>query len=242
MEQLLQEEYNKLDECERSSLEKFNIINNIIQIKLDNIPNQGYNNDITIDIKKMINYHIQVGEEAPLNYDSIKAKKFGEMISIFPIKDKLLLIDYFLRQLEKSAFKNEIKEFQKLKSELTLRNSISTFSLNSFLNIIILFPLHNIFFLLVTVLFIGFLTGIILLPEINPFFGVLDFKLNYTQIAENKFINHFLNVCGYLSGLDDDFLKPLNSTTYASIIIGKFIMFIYVSCLIVNKLTEYIKR
>lgn len=244
MTELLDEEYQKLVDNQISATKRLGYQNNIIQIKIENSDLKSHNHDVSIDIKNYINISIEVGEEGSHKYDAIKAEKFEEFISSFPLQEKLYYIDYFLRQLQKSEFRDEVRSFQKLKSKLIILDSLRKFYYpKSFIKFMINFPLYNVLSLLFTLLLVGLITATISLPAPLPLMSWLDFDITYIDFSENKTLNHFLNILGGLSGMNDDIkVKPNDEFTFILFFIGKVFMFIYVTSLVLNKLTELIKR
>lgn len=244
MTEFLEEEYTKLsDELKMPNL-KLGYLNNIIQIKIENSEYKSHKHDISIDIKNYINLSITVSEEGQHRYDNIKANKFEEFITPFSFEEKIYYINYFLRQLQKSEFRDEVRSFQKLKSKLIILKSLKTiYYPKSFFKFIINFPLYNLFTLFVTLLIVGLLAAIISLPAPFSFMFLLDFEVEYVDFSNNKILNHFLNILGCLAGINEDLtFKPNNEFTFFVLFIGKMFMFIYVTSLVLNKLTELIKR
>lgn len=243
---LIEEEYAKLYSDSLSSSGRCNIINNIIQIKLSEPTLSEIGQDLSIDIKKYLNALIEQAESARIGYDSIEVKKVNEILASLNFRERLIFIDYFIRQLRKCSFENEIVNFQKLKTITILKQAIAE---NNFYKpsgiwlICIYFPLYNIWSLFFTFIIICFLIAIVLFPAPTELMAWLNIDIKYQQISSNYIVNHFLNVFGSLAGVQIDFkLIPKNSFTMLIFLISKILAFIYVANYLVNKLGEYLKR
>ncbi|MCD8440902.1 hypothetical protein [Tenacibaculum finnmarkense] len=243
MEEILKKEYSKLL-CENiTPTGKVNLLNNIVQFKLNETEYKKFHNDLSIDIKRYLNSLIELAENGARNYDIINEDKLMFLNEV-SFSDKIIYIDYFIRILEKSAFKEDIKTLQKIKYESILKQSWQNiWSFKSILNILIYFPLYNIYTLLVSLILITLITNLILLPAPFNFMSLLCFKIDYLTISSNYNYNHFLNVTSSLIGVNNKFsITPLDSKSMIILIFGKIFVFFYVVTLIFNKLTDLIKR
>lgn len=243
---LIEEEYAKLNNSQLTISGKCNIVNNIIQLKLSEPSLREINRDLSIDIKMYLNSLIEQAEFARIGYDSIEVKKVNEILSGLDLKERLIFIDYFIRQLQKCSFETEIVNFQKLKTRTILKQAISKSNFYKPLNIwlvCIYFPLYNIWSLFLTFIIICFLLAVVLLPAPYEIMECLNVEMNYQIISSNKIFNHFLNVFGLLATLQTDFkIVPKNSLTMILFIATKILAFLYVANFLFNKLGEYLKR
>lgn len=243
MKELLNEEYDRLKNTSLSEQGVYNTLNNIVQIKIEEPHLVKLNNDLSVDFKKMIIASIELAETAPNRYDSIKASKFKEMIHSFSQIDRILYLNYMIRQLQKSSFEQEIKEFQKLRTLTILNHSLRNFSFRNLIRIVIYFPLVSILTMLLTLGAFGMIYSLILLPAPFEWMGILKFKIQYTEISDNNVVNHFLNSMASLVGANDGFeLSPKNTLTAIIVILGKTFTLLYVAVLIKNKLDQFINR
>ncbi|WP_233900501.1 hypothetical protein [Tenacibaculum piscium] len=243
MEEIIKNEYSKLL-CENiTPTGKVNLLNNIVQFKLNEIQYQKFHNDLSIDIKRYLNSLIELAENGARNYDIINEDKLMFLNEV-SFSDKKLYIDYFIRILEKSAFKEDITTLQKIKYESILKYSWQNFwSLKSIFNILIYFPLYNIYTLFITLSLITLAANIILLPAPFTFMSFLCYKIDYLTISDNYYYNHVLNITSALIGVNNKFsIIALDSKSMIVLILGKIFIFFYVVTLIFNKLTDLIKR
>lgn len=244
MTNLLNEEYNKLETLNISTTGKSNILNNIIEIKLNENQLINHKNHISVDIKKYLISIIDVAELGPIKYDEIRERKIKELINRLGSNEKIYYLNFLIRQLQKSSFENEIKTFQKLRIKTILTNSISDiFNFKSIIKIFIYFPLYNLLTLSITLFIIAIISSLIILPSPFSFMEMFNFKIEYTKLCENKIFNHFINVFSSLIGVNEDFkIKPQNAFSAISIMIGKIFIFSYVIIFIFNKFSDYLKR
>ena len=244
MKEILELEYDKLDKLSITPTGKVNLLNNIIQFKLHETEFTNFKNDLSIDIKRYLNSLVDLAENGPRKYDIINENKINELLENVEYNDKINYINYLIRILEKSSFKDDIKKFQKLRYKTILKNSIDNhWSLKSICNIIIYFPLLNIYTLTTTLLFIVLIANLILLPAPFKFMEFLNYKIEFINLSENYFLNHFTNVTSALIGVNNGFkITPLNIGSMILLVVGKIFIFAYVVSLIFNKLTDLIKR
>jgi hypothetical protein len=237
MKEILKKEYFKLEKNDITPTGKVNLLNNIVQFKLNEIEYQKFNNDLSIDIKRYLNSLVDLAENGARKYDIINDDKIMFLNDV-DFSDKIKYINYFIRILEKSAFKDDIEELQKIK------HSWSNFwSCQSVLNILIYFPLYNIYTLSISLLIITLIANLILLPAPFDVLAFLNYKIEYLTISDNKVYNHFINITSGLIGVNGRFsITPLDSKSMIILILGKIFIFSYVVTLIFNKLTDLIKR
>lgn len=244
MIQFLEGEYNKLENIEISLTGKSNILNNIVQIKLTETYLNNHKNDISIDIKKYLISIIELAELGPIKYDEIRERKIIELLNQLNNKEKLYYLNFLIRQLQKSSFENEIRTFQKLRINTILKSSTQDFfNYKSILNLLIYFPLLNLFTLSVTLFVVALISSLILMPAQLSWMAIFDFKIVYQNICINDNLNHFLNVFSSLIGVNEDFkIKPENEFSMIGLMIGKIFLFSYVIVFILNKFSDYLKR
>jgi hypothetical protein len=243
MKEILKKEYFKLEKNDITPTGKVNLLNNIVQFKLNEIEYQKFNNDLSIDIKRYLNSLVDLAENGARKYDIINDDKIMFLNDV-DFSDKIKYINYFIRILEKSAFKDDIEELQKIKYKSILKHSWSNFwSCQSVLNILIYFPLYNIYTLSISLLIITLIANLILLPAPFDVLAFLNYKIEYLTISDNKVYNHFINITSGLIGVNGRFsITPLDSKSMIILILGKIFIFSYVVTLIFNKLTDLIKR
>jgi hypothetical protein len=243
MKEILKKEYFKLEKNDITPTGKVNLLNNIVQFKLNEIEYQKFNNDLSIDIKRYLNSLVDLAENGARKYDIINDDKIMFLNDV-DFSDKIKYINYFIRILEKSAFKDDIEELQKIKYKSILKHSWSNFwSFQSVLNILIYFPLYNIYTLSISLLIITLIANLILLPAPFDVLAFLNYKIEYLTISDNKVYNHFINITSGLIGVNGRFsITPLDSKSMIILILGKIFIFSYVVTLIFNKLTDLIKR
>lgn len=244
MIKFLEEEYNKLEDDVYSITGKSNILNNIVEIKFNETELKNHKNHISVDIKKYLISIIELAELGPIKYDEIRERKIIELLNRLEKEEKIYYLNFLIRQLQKSSFENEIKTFQKLRIKTILQNSINDlFKLKSILNILIYFPLYNLFTLFITLLIVALISGLILLPAQLSWMSILDFKVSYLNICSNFNSNHFLNIFSSMIGVNEDFkIKPKNEFSMIALMIGKIFLFSYVIVFIFNKFSDYLKR
>lgn len=243
MEEIIKNEYSKLL-CENiTPTGKVNLLNNIVQFKLNETEYQKFHNDLSIDIKRYLNSLIELAENGARNYDIINEDKLMFLNEV-SFSDKIIYIDYFIRILEKSAFKEDIKTLQKIKYKSILKHSWQNFwDFKSIFNILIYFPLYNIYTLFISLIVITLIANLILLPAPFTFMSLLCYKIDYLTISGNYYYNHFLNITSSLIGVNNKFsITALDSKSMIILILGKIFVFFYVVTLIFNKLTDLIKR
>lgn len=244
MKEILEKEYEKLNKLEVSPRGKVNILNNIIQFKLNENDCLNYKNDLSIDIKRYLNSLVNLAENGARNYDIINENMIEELLNNFNYEEKIKYLDYLIRVLEKSAFKEDIKKFQKLRYTTIINQSkADVWNVNSLFNLVIYYPLVSVKTLIITLLIVTFLANVILLPAPYEFMGLMDFKITYLHLSEQELINHVLNVTSSLLGVNSSFsVIPQDEKSMLFLILGKIFLFSYVISLVFNKLTELIKR
>ena len=244
MNDFLDEEYEKLKNNKLSPIGRRSILNNIVQIKLKEKQCSNFNNDISIDIKKLINSIIDVAENASQRYDGIDKNAIVKLTSNFSYKVQISYLDYTIRQLQKSSFTNEIKLFQQIRIEIILKYEIKKiYKPKSFAKLAFYAPLYNVWTLLATIISIGILGALISLPAPCDFMRWYTFELTYLKVVDNFTLNHFINVISSMVGINDEFkIKTNDGFTLAVFIFVKCFVFIYVSSMLFSKLTDYLKR
>ncbi len=244
MQELLSNEYEKLKSDNLSITGKVNILNNIIQFKLNEIKFQNFNHNLSIDVKYYFNSLIELAEMGPNNYDTISLDRIDELLQKINYNDRIIYLNYFIRLLEKGSFKNELKEFQKIKNQEIVKNSIKNFlNINSIWKLFIYFPLINIYSLFLTLFIILVIINLILLPAPFEFMEILNYDLSYLELSDNFFLNHSINITSALIGANPNFkITPLDITSIILLVIGKLFIYIYVISLVLGKLTDLIKR
>jgi hypothetical protein len=243
MQELLEKEYQKISKDDLSLTGKVNLLNNIIQLKLNEDSLRNYYQDLSVDIKRYLNSLVALIEGAPRNYDIIDTEKLSFLGSV-PYKHRIIYIDYLIRILEKSAFKNEIRNLQRFRCKIILKySSEHLWRLTSIPSILIYFPLYNIYSLITSLVLITLVANLILMPACYSWMSWLNFELNYQNLSDHIVLNHFLNITAGLLSLPVDFsIKPQNEISTIIMIFGKIFIFSYVATLIFNKLTDLIKR
>ncbi|MFK7000743.1 hypothetical protein [Flavobacterium oreochromis] len=245
MEELLREEYIKIKNNDVSSSARANIINNIIQIKLKEKTFKNYHQNISLDIKDYLNAIINQAESASIGYDSIQKHNIENILEEFTLNEKLYYINFFIRQLQKNCFEEEISKFQSLRTRTIIKHVISKKNIlkcKSLWLFLIHFPQYNIFTLIFTFLLIGTSIILILLPAPFDFMQWLNFEIIYQNVSKNNFLNHVLNVFSSLVGIESDFkIIPKNEFSMFLYILSKIIAFLYVANYLFNKLVDFIK-
>lgn len=241
----LENEYNKLDDSNLNATSKVNLLNNIIQVKIDNLSYRNVRNDLSIDIKMFLSAIIDLAEYGPHKYDTINDESI--MLIFNSLKDdqeKLYYIEYFIRQLQKSSFEIEIKKYQKIKIKTIIKISKKKiWHPKSIFDILLYYPAYNILNLCITLFLIAVILSIITLPAPFEIMGMLNYKIEYFALSNTFLYNHFLNVISSLIGVNDEFkVVPLDCSSMIILIFGKIFMYIYVIVYIFNKLTDYLKR
>ena len=244
MKKLLEEEYKKLLSAELTPNGKVNILNNIVQFKISETEFVDCKNDLSIDIKRYLDALIELAEKGARNYDIINENQLRELLNNFSHQEKIAYLDYFIRILEKSAFKDDIKKLQKLKYITIVKYNLKTiWKPTSVFKILIHFPLYNIITLSVTLIIIGLIANIVLLPAPLKIMQIINVRLELLPISNNIVVNHFINVSANLIGVNSEFkIIPLDTKSMIVLMLGKIFMFSYVATLIFNKLTDLIKR
>lgn len=244
--QMLAEEYVKLNNLNITSSGKCNVLNNIIQIKLQENKFIDFKQSITIDVKQFLNEIIIKAETSQVGYDNIDINSIHGVINNFSFKEKIIFTDYFIRQLKKSSFENEAKNFQRLKNKIIIKEIISpsaNFKLENIYLFILYFPLYNLFTCLITFLIIALFAALILLPAPYEFMGWLRFEISYHNFSSSFLTNHILNIFGALVGVETDFkIMPKDGFTIFFFILSKIVAFIYIVNYLFNKIGEYLNR
>lgn len=244
MKDIIENEYRKLSN-NLSCSGKCNVLNNIIQLKLSELEFKNVTQHISIDIKNYLNSLVDQAESASIGYDSIEVIKVKELLKDFSLNEKLTYIDYFIRQLQKSSFENEIKSFQRLKTQSIISHTLARNQFYKPCNIysfIVNFPLLNIFTLVLTFLFIGLLISVVLLPAPFKFMEFLNFEISYQNLSSSYFLNHLVNTFGFFVGIENQFsILAKDTFTMLAYLISKVIIFVYVGNVLFNKLSEFLK-
>jgi hypothetical protein len=243
LKEILECEYQKLEDINISATGKVNLLNNIVQFKLNESEFQNFKNDLSIDIKRYLNSLVELAENGARNYDIINDDKI-EFLESVEYKDKIKYIEYFIRILENSSFKDDIKKLQKFKYKVILKDSLSNFwKFQSIFKIIIYYPLYNTFSLFISLILITLFANLILLPAPLEKLAFLNYDIEYLNLTENRIFNHFINVTSALIGVNNKFnITPLDGKSMFFLILGKIFIFSYVVTLIFNKITDLIKR
>lgn len=244
MEDFLRNEYEKLNSTALTVTGKCNILNNIVQLKFQEPELVNYKNDISVDIKKYLISIIDVAELGAKNYDTIKDEKIAELVHNLNKTDKVIYIDYWIRQLQKSSFDDEVKKFQKLKTKILIGNAVNdVWHLKSWLQLFAYIPIYNVCTLIITLIIIAFVSCVVLLPAPNDFMGIFNYNIEYTQFSDNFYINHFTNIISSLVGVNSDFkIESRDFLSQFALIVAKVFIFIYVITVLLNKLSDLIKR
>lgn len=246
MKTLIETEYLKLNSKEFSASGVCNILNNIIQIKLNEPSLRNFGQNISADLKQYLNALINQSESSSFGYDSIEVKKIKEILLEFTLSESLQYLDFFIRQLQKNSFEAEIRCFQKFKYWLILKHSFKKNNLYKpryLLNICLYLPQYSFFSLLLTLFIIASFVAIVLMPAPIEFMGIFDFQIKYQSLSSNFVLNHLMNLFGYFVGLETEFeIVPLNVFSMGAIILSKIFSFLFIANYLFSKLGDFLKR
>lgn len=243
MEDLLFDEYSKLSTCKNPEV-RLNLLNNIIRIKLDNRNYSNYRKSLYQDLRAFIKTNIEVAQTSDFRYDHLKLNIFQDLISSLDLEEQLKLTDHYLRLLEQSSFKEEMKHIFNLKYKtLLLINLKKWYQPKHFLNIITYYPLISLKTLGISLAAICILCVLITLPAPLPFLGILNLKLNYVEYSTNSFLNHSINIISHLLSISTNFkIQAQDIFSGFCLILGKGISILFIGSILFNKLIEYFKR
>lgn len=221
---------------------KLNIINTIISIKRENIDLMNHNLNYSVDVKKYMNVLCSLEETTPVNYDNIKITQFEQVLEVLNFRDRISLLNYFLRQLRNHNFEDEIIKCQKLKTRITFKHRIKKWynPKNAFL-LIADFPTYSLVLLMTSILFIFIIYFVFTLPAIAPIF--IFYKVEYSKFSDSFLLNHLLNTISGILQLDTDFrVKPINYKGIILSIVAKIAFFMIVTNYLLSKFIEITKR
>lgn len=246
MNSLLDDEYGKLQSSCLTASGKSNILNNIIQYKLSEPSFINHRQNFSVDIKDYLNSLIYQAEQASVGYDLIKVNNIDDLLKSIDSDQRIVYVDYFIRQLQKSSFNSEIRDFQKLRTKIIIETIISRkriYKVKSIVSLFVYIPLYNWVSLFATIFLIGILIAIILFPAPYKFMQLLNFEITYQHISQSYVVNHILNILGSFVGISTEFkLVPRDSLTMVIYIYAKIICYLYIVSFLLNKLGEFIKE
>lgn len=243
IKRILDEEYNKLGE-NYSDRVKFDVLNNIIQIKKANTEYKDYQRSLYQDFKKFIHFNIKLADSADYRYDNLKIESFENLAKKLYKNKQVNLIDFYIRKLERSSFRREIKKLQSLRYKTIVSTSIREMYKPLALSRIIFYaPLINIYSLIISFLIIAFFSILATLKAPIQDIAIFNFHIIYEDISNYYFLNHAINILTNLVGLSSKF-KIVGKDLFSQItlICGKIFSVIFITSILFNKLTDFLRR
>ena len=239
LDELLNDEYENLKKAEKYSI-KFNIISNIIQIKNENNSLNRINQTLRKDLTDLIEYQIGQSQESQLGYNKIQLELIKEIASgIDDLNLRLSFLAQLVKKLSDNGFENEKSYLQNLLNGHKIVYFFRNLSFTNFFLLIHAIISYNLLTLIVGLLLYWGVISIFLLPTENLNFQLL--KIEYINIHNNEYYNHFLNVLSLIVIDDGMEITPLNARGLALVIMAKILFFALIGNFVFVKLYEKFK-
>jgi len=242
MKELILKQYGSLADESLSVKNKCNILNNIIEMKIEESQFHQVGQSISKDFKLYFRNLVLLQDDTSTLYDSIKIDCIKAQLEQLEYAIQIDLIEYFKRKLNVAGHEYYSKKLSSVEYELKIKHYKKDFlSFKSLYNLVTTFPLHGLFNVLISLLIIYIVFALFTLPAFYPYFSL--FEIQYHDFSDHFYLNHFTNTLSYLFALETDFkIKPVNTLGVILAVIVKITFILIVINTLAAKALEYIKR
>ncbi|PHO14403.1 hypothetical protein [Malaciobacter marinus] len=215
MEELLENMIKNMKNSNDNN-EKFSLLENIITLESDY---ENYRKLLYKDIKKWLYLYIKVNQNKNFTYDEIVFDKVLKKIELVPIEQKIPLVNYFIRLLNKEFLIEEISIYENYKKDLEIKSLKEEKKYFSYLIKLSTKNLSNLLYtLIVSLIFFA-----IVWFNLNSF-SPEKFPFKIVDFVGDRGINYFINILYILFSFEDTQLK----TIYELFLIGSIKLYFYV--------------
>lgn len=206
---LIDERYFALEGVGLKAEKRFNLLNEIIQLKIaSDLELKSYKQTVYLDIKHFLQTYIQCLLDRDSNYDVINFDAVTEKLDILDTDERINILKFFERALKKEYLTSDAKKCYFLRRPFELQLCWESKQKKHKLRYLMLYATKNIVTILIAFLILIFLYSLLTLPSTLPyhFFYVVDYP--FTGV---DFLDHFLSVlCSLLELHPDTKIEPIN--------------------------------
>ncbi|HTA63767.1 MAG TPA: hypothetical protein VK835_14990 [Bacteroidia bacterium] len=212
-------------------------INDIISIKELLI---SYNEKYSVytDIKKCFLYYIKASEEQEHDYSEISLKFIENKIKAFPLKEKISLLSFFMRNLKKNGHDEIASNCKELIHAEKIRLCWQEKGLTNVIKFISIWSTQTMWHLVITILVFFLFTTIALLPA--PLICMEWIEVKKESFSSNYFINHLANTISLLFDFDEG--VKVKGNNIGGVILIMFSKVIFISIIINYFVKEIIEK
>lgn len=230
---ILTKEQGRLEES-LSITEKLNILYNLIILK-----NSFGIHNFYKDVKKIIDYYIELIKTSDFGYDSINYKKLDKVLQCLSSEEQISFLKYSISIISRELPEHDIDWFLSKLNKAEINNIIRKRSIIMYPKILFLFAGTEVLNLIIVFIVFILITYIILLPA--PYSSWEIFNLHYVNYSSNFFINHLLNILSLFGNIDTDFkIVSRNGLGLVVLIFAKIVFVLLIVNFIYKKLSEKI--
>ena len=234
MENLILEIEEKISKINNPTFAKANHIFYLIQIKRNMAGNYNGSTTIYIDVKNFIQVYVKSIENRDSGYDLLKLEKIDKAIDCINfIEQRYALYEYAYRVLKINGFENECDS---LKLKINRLRTLKLKSEKRYVKSFIHKWSYDLKSILITIIVLFIINGVIFLPA--PVGWMQVYNINYNTFSAEFLSNHYLNLLGYVTGIEDTL--EVTTSSIRGLLLLIFIKFIYI-LFIGNFLLEKIK-
>lgn len=224
----------QISEIREHSFGKANLIFSLIQLKQASGNSSSVHQTTTyLDIKNFIITYIKSIEKRDAGYDLLKLDKIETAIGFADsINDEYYLFEFTYRNLKLNGFDEECNTIQKrinqLKTERLKKDK-------KFVSAFIHQCTYDFNSIALTIFILYIISAIIFLPA--PVQWMETFSLSYKGFSDVFLLNHFLNVLGFLTGVENsEFVSTTAITGLIFLVFLKLIIIVFVGNFFLEKI------
>jgi hypothetical protein len=183
-----------------SATEKLHILYNLIALKNSN----NYICDNYRDIKKLVEYYIDVIKISDFGYDVINYNKIGSIISFLSFKEQISILKYSISIISRELPEHDMDWFLKSLKRAEISDITNSRKYLEYPKALFLYTSISIEGLLAVLIILYGLSYIVLLPA--PIDSMEVFKIYYENYSGNFHLNHFMNILSLFAGINNNLI------------------------------------
>ncbi len=191
--------------------------------------------------KVFIDNYIEVIKSSDYGYDSFNFEKIEKILNQLDYKSQVSILQFIISNMTKELPEYDKEWFICKRHSVQIQDILQDFKLRNIFKLISLFSGLNTLTLFATLVFVFFITFIILLPSPLDFCEI--FEIKYDNYSQNFTANHFLNILTLFADLDNDFkITPLNWVAIIMMVTSKVLFIVLIVNFVYVKITDKISK
>lgn len=231
MQQILEEMKSSYESSDNTGT-KFALLNNIILLKSENIQDRV---SIYRDIKKWLELYLSVVREKNFTYDEILFKKVVDKIELVPLQQRIHLISYFIRLLNKEFLNEEIPKYEDYKKEIVIQ-ILRTES--KYFSYCLKVSTKNLENLLIT-LIVSVIIFSLIWMEVDKYFPSI-LSINIIEFSKYELINYSLNIINII--FNSATLPIVNVCELVFMILLKLYFYIFITYFVIKEIASRVNK